>query len=316
MSFSITQQDINGLSQAELDDVIRHQQILYDSIPIPASLWTEDGQVVDCNDAMVKFFKCESKKECLEHFFSFSTEYQHDGNHSADEAARLQNQTWEEGYARCTWTHLVEGEIVPVELICVRISYKGKKLLAAYAQDLRPIKHAIDARHEADDRANLLLNSMPLAVLMLNDKFECIECNRAAVELFCREPGEPFSYKKPGVEEPITCRRECSVCDVRYYEKCVARPYLIANSRRIFDGYDSDRETVDRIIKETCEQALNEGVHRREYVHVTLYGAPIPCEVMILSMKYKGSHAFTCCIRDLRESMRMEAEKIRREAAE
>jgi uncharacterized protein YecA (UPF0149 family) len=40
---------------------------------MPASLWDESA-IIDCNDAMVRFLKCDSKNNCLERFFAYSTE--------------------------------------------------------------------------------------------------------------------------------------------------------------------------------------------------------------------------------------------------
>ncbi|MCL2215807.1 MAG: response regulator [Defluviitaleaceae bacterium] len=136
-------------------EAINRQQLLYDSIPIPASLWNKNYQVFDCNDAMVRFLGLTNKAEALERFYEFSAERQPDGSSSYDRVTHVIDTVLETGQLfRHNWNHLINGESVPVEVTVARVPMSDGYVAACYALDLRPIKEAEARRIKAIEESN------------------------------------------------------------------------------------------------------------------------------------------------------------------
>ena len=126
-------------------EVLSRQQLIYDSIPIPASLWDRDYNVFDCNEAMVHFLGVSDKEEALGRFFEFSTEVQPCGTDSKTKLQKVVDTALNEGSVRHMWTHLVDGKVIPVEVSAVRVLLDESNYSAAcYTQDLRPFMEAAD----------------------------------------------------------------------------------------------------------------------------------------------------------------------------
>jgi len=132
------------------------RQILYDTIPMPATLWDENGNIIDCNNAMVKFLRCESKENCLQRFFAYSTPAQPCGLPSQDKAANLIKQTAELGHANFEWTHIIDDEVVDVELACICMKQYGEQYTAMYTKDMRELKRRQTAEEESRAKTKFL----------------------------------------------------------------------------------------------------------------------------------------------------------------
>ncbi|MCL2617182.1 MAG: ATP-binding protein, partial [Defluviitaleaceae bacterium] len=91
---------------------------------------------------------------------------------------------------------------------------------------------------------------------------------------------------------------------------------MLRSHRYIFPDYDSNKDQIERLLREHCNLSLSEGIHSYEYDHVTLYGIPAPCEVIIVPVRYQGEQGYAVYLRDLREARLMQAETKRREIAE
>ena len=127
------------------------QQLIYDTFPLPATMWHESGKVVMCNDEMVKFLECETKQDCIENFFLFSPEVQSDGMMTSEKSKIILKQTVEEGYVKDKWTHIINDEIIEIDLVCFHIKYEGESYISAYSIDLRDKK--LRERAEEESRA-------------------------------------------------------------------------------------------------------------------------------------------------------------------
>ena len=132
------------------------RQILYDTIPMPATLWDEQGNIIDCNNAMVKFLKCESKENCLQRFFAYATPIQPCGLSSSEKVASLLKQTAELGHAHFEWTHIIDNEVVDVELDCICMRQYGGQYTAMYTKDMRELKRRQTAEEESRAKTKFL----------------------------------------------------------------------------------------------------------------------------------------------------------------
>jgi signal transduction histidine kinase/ABC-type amino acid transport substrate-binding protein/DNA-binding NarL/FixJ family response regulator/HPt (histidine-containing phosphotransfer) domain-containing protein len=125
-------------------------KIMLDTPPLRCTLINSDYNIIDCNKEAERLFGLSSKQEFTGRFFDFAPEYQLDGQKSQDKAFSFFKKTFEEGSANLEWQHLINGEIVPCEVILVRVKYYDDYIIAGYTRDLRKLTEANKAYAEAE----------------------------------------------------------------------------------------------------------------------------------------------------------------------
>ncbi|MDR0301347.1 MAG: response regulator [Treponema sp.] len=123
---------------------------------------------------------------------------------------------------------------------------------------------------EADERTQVMLDATPLCANFWSrnlDELACIDCNQEAVNLF-----------------GLASKKE-------YNEK--------------FFELSPEYQPDGRLSKETAigllRKAFDEGYCRFEWMHQKLNGEPIPCEIILVRVKYKNDFIVAGYTRDLRE---------------
>lgn len=141
-------------SKNESDESI---QSVFDATPICTSFWNKNLKIVDCNKEALKLFELSTKKEFVDNFFNFSPKYQPDGKFSTEKFEEAIKKTFEKGYNRTGWMHKkLNGELIPSEIIFLKVKYKKDYLIAVYLRDLRGIQTMVAQVHES----NQLLKTM------------------------------------------------------------------------------------------------------------------------------------------------------------
>ncbi len=253
------------LSKIKTDKLV---QSVLDTAPLALTLWNRKIQNVDTNAESLKLFDIPNKKEFLDNFYKLSPEYQPDGQLSSEKIVRIVNKVFEEGSFSFEWMHQkLNGELIPCEVIAIRIKHENDFLAAGYVRDLREVKAANKKIHEAEERMRIMFNAMPLCA-DYRTQTEIMECNRGAIELF------GLANKK----EYITR----------------------------FDELSPKYQPDGRLSKEKADaciaQAFRDGYFRFEWLHQKLDGEPIQCEVTLVKVKYEDDFALAVYIRDLRET--------------
>jgi len=126
-------------------------QIMIDAAPFSVIFWDKDLKLIDCNQEAVKMFEMANKQEFLDNFINLSPEYQPDGVMSKEKGIDLVGKALREGYSRFEWTHLkTNGELLPVEVICIRVKHKNEFTVTEYIRDLREQKAMIAEMRKAE----------------------------------------------------------------------------------------------------------------------------------------------------------------------
>ena len=281
-------------------------------VPTFIEIWDDKSNIIGCNQRTLDMFSLSSKEQYIDRFHEFSPEIQPSGKPSRQSAVEHIETALREGGANFEWMHQKpNGERLPVEVTCVRIERDGKPVIVAYKHDLRPLKAVVKRELEENERIRLLLDAAPMSCYLLDADYQAIACNQAAIELFAKEPGKPLAETYPEQEDLGECRLlDCKDCGHHRRPTCFARKYLINNYRHTFPGYEQDKEQMERLIAERCEESLRSGMYKFEHNYVTLYGETIPCKVTLVPVKYHERHGFAVYRRDLRE------EKLRKVAEE
>jgi len=143
---------INHNSQLmKMNEADERTQIMLDAAPFSVIFWDKDLKLIDCNQESVKMFEMLDKQDFIENFYYLSPEYQPDGILSKDKGIELVGNALREGYSRFEWTHQkMNGEQIPVEVICIRVKHKNEFTVTEYIRDLREQKKIIAEMRKAE----------------------------------------------------------------------------------------------------------------------------------------------------------------------
>jgi len=126
-------------------------KIMLDAAPFCVIFWDKDLKLIDCNQEAVKMFDMIDKQDFFDNFYNLSPEYQPDGLLSKDKGIELVGDALRDGYSRFEWTHQkMNGEQMPVEVICIRVKHKNEFTVTEYIRDLREQRKMIAEMRKAE----------------------------------------------------------------------------------------------------------------------------------------------------------------------
>jgi PAS domain S-box-containing protein len=247
---------------------LEHTHMLFEATPLSCILWDKDYQVIDCNDGAVKILELNSKQELKERIGELMPLAQPCGT-PTDELLNFHfKKAADEGCSVFEfWHKLASGEMLPLAATLVKIdSDDTGAYYASYSRDLREHKRMMKSIKEADERALLMLDTIPVCIAVWDKNYTLIECNRASVEFFgLNDKQEYFD---------------------RFYE--------------FSPEFQPDGASSGEKSKELLDKALTEGTSSYEWTHL-FNGEIIPCELIINRVKYNDDYVAVVCMRDLRE---------------
>ncbi|GHV71992.1 hypothetical protein AGMMS49928_26740 [Spirochaetia bacterium] len=248
-------------------------QAMMDATPMACSIWDENGVMLDCNMEALKMLGLSKKSDYTDHFFDLHPEYQSDGMRTREKAATLIKAAFETGYQRFEWMYrTASGEPLPVETTLVRVPWKDGFHLTAYSRDLREIKAKEEAARESEERVNLMLDNMTFACCIYDDYGNIYDCNRRMVELLgCKD------------------KQEVTVSITRFFPEYQSNGKL-SMAQALAEG----------------QKAIEDGKNTFFWEHIKLDGSPLPVEITLRRVKWRGDYAIISCIRDLSDLMESE----------
>jgi len=187
----------------------------------------------------------------------------------------------EDGFSRYEWNFArIDGKPLHCEVRMHRVFIRKQQQIVVYYHDLSGIIAATEYAAEAENRASIMLNSTPLACFMLRENMTVIDCNKAALELF------GFTNKDDAA--------------TRFLD--------------IFPKFNSKGESVKP--PEDLSWVEKTQTERFEFLHQTIKGEPIDCEIIFSHVNYQSEKVIACYFRDLREIKAMISQMKRIEIAE
>ena len=148
--------------ESEIVEVNERARLMLDLSPLHCEIWDSSDNIIDCNEATVKFFGLNNKEEFIKGYYDFSPEYQLNGNRTEDEVKRVMAQALEKGRCVVEWLHILrDGTPALVEATIIPIIHKGEQVIIVYNRDLREYKKMMG---EIDKRTA----EMELQLLKLN----------------------------------------------------------------------------------------------------------------------------------------------------
>jgi len=258
-------------------------KMMLDATPLCASFWDKNYKIIDCNQEAIRLVGASSKQEYLEKYDEFSPEFQPDGKRSVIKKAELLKEAFEKGGCRYDWTHRnFKGELIPCEVILVRVKFRNEFTVCSYTNDVHKLKDMMTKMRDADECTQILLDSTPLACFLIDKNLNVIKSNQEIERLF-------------------------ELSNLKQFNE---------NLFAFFPKYQPDGKPSIEAGKMYLDEAFEEGYARFEWMHQLLDGEQIPTEVALVRVKFRGDYAIAGYIRDLRELNNMIMEMRRAEVAE
>jgi signal transduction histidine kinase/ABC-type amino acid transport substrate-binding protein len=262
-------------AEAKAKEADERIQIMFENAPYIVMLWNKNMQILDCNQEAIRALGISNKKEYMERFFELAPESQPNGMNTLEMAQKALHKVLNEtGYDRFEWTirHSVTGEEIPFEATLIRIKYGDEYALLSYAQDLRELKASIAKMREADERAQILFATAPLASCMFDKDLNMIDCNQEMVKMF-GIPDKDFFLKN-------------------FFTLLLPK-------------YQPDGELSVDVAAENVRMVFEKGYRHFECTHQKLNGDPLPSEITLVRVKYRGDDVCAGYFRDLTEQKAM-----------
>jgi PAS domain S-box-containing protein len=147
---------IRSTQAADIREADERAALMLNSTPLCCQLWDVNFKKIDCNDEAIRLFGFKDKNDFLENFFKLYPEFQPCGQRSEEKAVMYVKKAFDEGRCAFEWTYkMLDGSIMPAEVVLVRIIHKGEFMVAGYTRDLREHNKMIEELESALDRANM-----------------------------------------------------------------------------------------------------------------------------------------------------------------
>ena len=259
-------------TEALLDMANEHARLIFNDAPLAISSWSlVDGilTILDCNEAFMQTFGVFDKKTLLDNFpGNFTPQFQPGGEESIPTVIRYTDKAIEDGSYTFEWMHTdVNGDPVPCEITSVATTWRGELIVIAYARDLRKEKKAAAMLSDANTRARIFFERVPMAVTFWSDDLRPLDCNDELARMF-------------GVKNKLE---------------------YLDDFYRFSPEYQPDgRLTKVRAI-ELFKEAYEKGAVSFDWMHLTAQDAPLPVRITLVHIQLQESSAYVAYFYDMRE---------------
>ena len=131
--------------EAAAREVEERLRVMLDTMAFAAFFFDAGGNPIDCNQQALALYGCRDKKEFLGDFFSFSPEYQPDGERSVEKAREYIRRAFKTGKEVFRWEHRkADRTSLPAEITLIRVDWNGGHRIVAYARDLTSLRETED----------------------------------------------------------------------------------------------------------------------------------------------------------------------------
>ena len=275
--------------KSQISDANVRSKLVIQEAPLAIVFRDKDRNFVECNNEFLKMFGAKSKDDFLgfigagnsNRFLSeldcITPEFQPCGSPSAIKIQQYVQKIYKEGFVRFEWMHTdMQTKPLPCEITIVYVNYKDSKAYLTYIRDLRGEKKAAEQLSDANKRAQMVFEHAPLAISFWDKNLDIIDCNDECSRIF-------------GIENKVEFIKG-------------------------FFNFSPDLQPCGTPSKEKKLQIFREvfekGTGTYNWMHIDARGNNVPCEIVLVYIKYHGSHVYVGYLRDMREILASQ-DKIR-----
>jgi PAS domain S-box-containing protein len=184
--------------EAAVADAQDMTRAITEANPMSYVLFDDEGQVVDCNEAIVKMLGGKNKQDILDNYVTvFCPERQSSSNKiSREEAKVLLNKAVVEGKCTFEWDmQSASGEIIPTENTLTLIVLKNKKFVISFKYDLRNRKILLSNIRK---QSNLLASKLELqkSITEVSENFILHEDINVSINLVLEKLGKNLNVSR------------------------------------------------------------------------------------------------------------------------
>ncbi|MDR0272418.1 MAG: response regulator, partial [Clostridiales bacterium] len=159
---------VNAINNHQQSFLIRRAEdqnnLMLNANPLCCQLWDSNLNIIDCNDATLKFFGLKDKQTFIDFFPELSPKFQPDGTPSEKKISESIKIAFEQGRYVYEYMHqFLDSSYVPVEVTIVPVEHKSEIVVAVYLRDLREHKKMMANISYRD----VLLNAVNRSAVML-----------------------------------------------------------------------------------------------------------------------------------------------------
>lgn len=159
------------------------QRAVFENSAEPFMLWDNQGRLLDCNKAAVRFLSARSKQDILDNVLNFAPLLQPDGVPSERRFAEALGTTLEKGQHNLLWYYKSpDGMDLPCDISCTTISYKQFSGFFTSFFDLRRTKRYEEKLEKERHLLNQIIDSCPTA-MVISHEGTVQRINNVAMEL-------------------------------------------------------------------------------------------------------------------------------------
>ncbi|MCL1875899.1 MAG: ATP-binding protein [Synergistaceae bacterium] len=140
------------MDHAEMKEFEERMQIMLNATPLCCCFFDKNFNMLLCNDECVRLFELENQQEYIEKFSELSPLYQPNSRLSTELAVEYMTKAYQEGTFKFEWMHQnLKGDLIPTEIVLVRVKYKNDFMVAGYIRDLREVKAMLEEIHKVEE---------------------------------------------------------------------------------------------------------------------------------------------------------------------
>ncbi len=246
--------------------------LMLDASPFACTIWDNNINVVDCNEAALRLYKISSKSEYIEKFYMLNPPEQSNGKKSREMYFEYIKKAITNGEVVFQWVHhTLDNEFRPVEITMKKIMYKNSFRIIAYARDLRAEYKAKQELLEANERNTIMIDATSICFTFWDENFNLVDCNDAVCEMF-------------------------DIAD---------KDIFINNFFAFSPEYQNNNRSSKELFYDMMQYVLENGKFTCEWLHQSLLGDEIPAEITLARVNYNGRYRIAAFTRDLREHKKM-----------
>ena len=286
-------------------------KVLLGSLPMFVELHDEQTGLFDCNEQVLDMFGLTSKQEYIQRHDEFFPEFQPCGTPSKEKLAMYNEKARKDGKSLHEFMYTTaSGDPLPVEVTLIHLNLWNRSMFIAYNRDLRMIKSEMLKVQLAEEKAQLLLNSLPVACILLDENYEIIDYNPAVLKLFFDtkyNSNENNNVMPYDFSELCENGDGCGNCGNMGSDHCYTRKYFKENYISILFPNIPVEEVLKRIDKH-CSEALRVFEQGKKYQiennYISLSGENVPCEITLIPVQMSSETGYAVYMRDIREEKR------------
>ena len=243
-------------------------QTIFGKMPVACQLCDINFNVLDCNQSCMDFFGFSDKEEYKAAFCNLSPIVQPCGTASIKKAKQKLEQALKEGFSRFEWTFVgSEENVIAADITIINDGCNEKDNLLIVFRDPDEIYKKREVDRVVKQHIRLMLDSSPLACSIHDKNNNILETNKEAIKLF--ETGTKQAFVERFIE--------------------------------LSPAYQPDGRLSLEKMQEVLRSAMEEGKARIGWMHKTLTGTVVPCEVILERATLGDEDIIISYVRDLRE---------------